>query len=138
MELQHPDTQPIYYVGLNKEAELVHITEQEECTNKQGGRTYCTQLDQGEEISLPSIGTVSVGVRNQVLNIWGQKVMVDIFCTQSTLILSLPRKALPQAMGSLTWHFHVNSMLPVMPSSILGLFCSPHRSLPFKYVCTHV
>lgn len=29
MELQHPDTQLIYYVGLNKEVELVHITEQE-------------------------------------------------------------------------------------------------------------
>lgn len=62
----------------------------------------------------------------------------DIFCTQSTLILSLPRKSLPQAMGSLTWHFHVNSMLPVMPSFIPGFFCSPHRPLPFKYVCTHV
>lgn len=55
MELQHPDTQPIYYVGLNKKMELVHITEQEKHTNNQGGRTYCTQLDQGEEISLPSL-----------------------------------------------------------------------------------
>lgn len=140
MDLQHPDTQPIYYVGLNKEVKWVWITEQEGLvvTYKLARRQdllYTTWLR--GEISLPTIGAVSVGIRHQVLNIWGQKVMGTFFA-HSQHSYFVFQGVLPPAMRSLTWHFHVNSMLPVMPSFIPGFFCSPHRPLPFKYVCTHV